>query len=99
MIRHIVLFRWSENRSDDELRELDAALDTLPGLIPEILSYEHGADLGLAEPNHGFAVTGTFADAASFAVYREHPAHLQMIADHITGRVAERVAVQFAIGG
>jgi len=99
MIRHIVLFRWSERRTDDQLRALGAVLDTLPGLIPEILSYEYGPDLGLAEANYDFAVTGTFADAASHAVYREHPAHLQMVAEHITGRVAERVAVQFDVGG
>jgi len=99
MIRHIVMFRWSDQRTvaDDLLRALGAALDALPGQIPEILSYQHGPDLGLAETNLDYAVTGTFADEASLAVYREHPAHLQMIADHITGRVGERVAVQFVV--
>ena len=97
MIRHIVMFRWSEPQTDDQLRELGAALDSLPGQIPEILSYQHGADLGLAATNLDYAVTGTFADEAGLAVYREHPVHLQMIADHITGRVADRLALQFAI--
>lgn len=99
MIRHIVMFRWTEPRADDQLRDLGAALDSLPGQIPEILTYQHGADLGLAETNHDYAVTGTFADEASLATYRDHPAHLQMIAEHITGRVAERAAVQFVVDG
>lgn len=97
MIRHIVTFRWTEPRADDELGELGVALDALPGQIPEILSYQHGPDLGLAATNLDYAVTGTFADEASFVAYRDHPAHLQAIADHITGRVAERVAVQIAV--
>lgn len=99
MIRHIVMFRWSEQPADDQLGAMGVALDSLPGQIPEILSYEHGPDLGLAETNFDYAITGTFEDEASLGVYREHPAHLQMIADHITGRVAERVAVQFVVDG
>lgn len=99
MIRHIVMFRWTEPRADEELRDLGRALDALPGQIPEILSYQHGPDLGLAETNLDYAVTGTFSDEGSFAVYRDHPAHLQAIADHISGRVAERVATQIAVAG
>jgi len=99
MIRHIVMFRWSQPPTDDQLRDLGAALDSLPGQVPEILSYQHGPDLGLATANLDYAVTGTFADEASLALYREHPVHLQMIADHITGRVADRLAVQFVVDG
>ncbi|MGB0111879.1 MAG: Dabb family protein [Ilumatobacteraceae bacterium] len=99
MIRHVVMFRWSEARAEDELQRLGAALDALPGLIPGVVSYQHGRDLGLADTNYDYAVTGVFADAAALAVYRDHEAHQRFLADHIVGRTADRVAVQFDVDG
>jgi hypothetical protein len=37
----------------------------------------------------------TSPNVDGFAAYRDHPEHQRFIADHITGRVAERAAVQF----
>jgi hypothetical protein len=45
--------------------------------------------------NFQYSITADFADADGFATYRDHPEHQRFIADHITGRVAERAAVQF----
>ncbi len=97
MIRHVVLFRWNESVSDADVAATAAALDALPAAIPEIAAYRHGRDLGLNPANHDYAVIGDFADADDFATYRDHPEHRRFIADHITGRVAERTAVQFEL--
>jgi hypothetical protein len=95
MIRHVVVFRWNDSVTDEQLVAMSAALDALPSAIGEIVSYRHGRDLGLAPTNADYAITADFADVDDFAVYRDHPEHQRFIAEHITGRVAERVAVQF----
>ena len=95
MIRHVVMFRWNESVTDEQLDAMSAALDALPAAIAEIVSYRHGRDLGLAPANSDYSITADFANVDDFAVYRDHPEHQRFIAEHITGRVAERVAVQF----
>ena len=95
MIRHVVVFRWNDSVTDEQLGSMSAALDALPGAIPEIVTYRHGRDLGLAPTNFQYSITAEFASVDDFAVYRDHRDHQQFIADHITGRVADRAAVQF----
>lgn len=95
MIRHVVMFRWDESVTDEQLVAMSAALDALPGAIAEIVAYRHGRDLGIGATNFQYAVTADFADTDNFATYRDHPEHQRFIAEHITGRVAERSAVQF----
>jgi len=73
------------------------AASQLPTTIPAIATYCHGADLGLAPTNFQYAITAEFASVDDFAAYRDHPEHQRFIADHITGRVAERAAVQFEL--
>jgi hypothetical protein len=99
MIRHVVVFRWNDSVDDEYLHELAAALDALPAAIPEIVTYRHGRDLGLAATNFEYSITADFADVADFTVYRDHPEHQRVIAEHITGRAAERAAVQFELPG
>jgi hypothetical protein len=95
MIRHVVMFRWNESVSEEQLVQMAAALDALPAAIPEIATYRHGADLGLSPTNFQYAITADFANVDDFVVYRDHPEHQRFIAEHITGSVAERTAVQF----
>ena len=95
MIRHVVMFRWSESDTDEQLLAMSAALDALPGAIAEIVAYRHGRDLGVGPTNFQYAITADFANADDFVAYRDHPEHQRFIADHLTGRVAERAAVQF----
>jgi hypothetical protein len=95
MIRHVVLFRFEDSVTDDQIGELSAALDALPAAVPAIVTYRHGRDQGLAPTNFDYTVTADFADVDGFTTYRDHPAHQQLIAEHITGRVVERAAVQF----
>jgi hypothetical protein len=95
MIRHVVMFRWNDSVTDRSLAATAAALDALPDAIPEIVVYRHGPDLGLNPGNYDYAVVGDFAPAEDYTVYRDHPEHQRFIAEHITGRVADRSALQF----
>jgi hypothetical protein len=95
MIRHSVMFRFEESVTDDQLAAMSAALDALPSAIPEIVAYRHGRDLGIGPTNFQYAITADFASADDFATYRDHPEHQRFIAEHITGNVTDRAAIQF----
>ena len=97
MIRHCVMFRFEDSVTEAQIAEMSAALDALPAAIPEIVAYLHGSDLGVAPTNFAYAITADFADLDGFATYRDHPEHQRFIAEHITGKVTDRAAVQFEL--
>ncbi|MCU0260230.1 MAG: Dabb family protein [Ilumatobacteraceae bacterium] len=96
-IRHVVTFVWADGLGDEHVAQVTAGLAALPDLIPSIRAYEFGPDLGLNEGNSSYAVTALFDDEAGYLEYRDHPAHRQFIADHITGKITSRAAVQLAV--
>lgn len=92
--RHVVMFRWNDAADVTRRQAVADALAGLPAQIPEILQYRFGADVGLAEDSWDFVVVADFADQAGYEVYRDHPAHLVVIAERIRPLVAARAAVQ-----
>lgn len=95
-LRHVVCFRFHPDTPEDRVRALAEGLRELPALIPEIVDYRVGPDLGLNAASWDFAVTADFASAEDFATYRDHPEHQDRIATFVVPITAERVAVQFA---
>ena len=94
-LRHVVLFQWNGDVPADHADAVSAALAGLPGAIPEIRAYQFGPDAGLVPGNGDYAVVADFDDSAGYFTYRQHPAHQKFIDDHITGKVASRMSVQF----
>lgn len=99
MLRHVVMFRWSPEATDDGKAAVAAGLGQLPGAIPEIAGYRFGPDAGLAEGNWDFVVVADFADEAAYLVYRDHPVHQGLIAEKIAPIVVARAAVQHEVEG
>jgi hypothetical protein len=97
MIHHNVMFRFDESVTADQIAAIASALDALPSAIPEIAAYRHGRDLGVAPTNFAYAISADFASLDDFITYRDHPEHQRFIAEHITGKVSDRAAVQFAL--
>ncbi len=96
MFRHVVLFTWAEGTTDAQKATVAAELGKLTEIIPEIRAYALGADAGVNPGNHEFAVVADFDSADDYLVYRDHPAHQAVIAEHIKPILASRAAVQFA---
>lgn len=94
MIRHVVLLKWDEGVDAAHIAAAKAALDRLPGLIPQIVSYQNGPDLHVAPTNFDFAVTAVFASTDDFIAYRDHPAHQEVVQAYLAG-FSQRLAVQF----
>lgn len=97
MIRHIVLLKWADSATDEQKQAVSDGLGRLPGLIDELKRYDLGADAGISEGNHDFAIVAEFDDADGFAAYRDHPEHLKVIAERIKPILAGRAAVQMVI--
>ena len=96
MFRHVVLFRWTEDTTDEEKRTVEERLAELPGVIPEIKDYHYGADAGINDGNYDFAVVADFADRAAYIIYRDHPMHRAAVDQCIRPITETRAAVQYA---
>lgn len=76
-LRHVVLIKFKESSTRDEIATVEKAFSELPGKIPEIKDYEWGTNNspeGLAKGfTHCFFVT--FESEKDRAVYLPHPDH------------------------
>ncbi len=94
-MRHVVCFRFNPGTTAEQVIALAQGLEELPGIIPEIVEYRLGPDLGINEASWDFAVCADFASTADYVTYRDHPEHQARIAALVAPITAERVAVQF----
>src|SRR4051812_39585471 len=97
MIRHVVLFTWSEDA--DEARRT-TTLDALRGLeqtVGGMSSLTVAPDAGLSGGNAHTVLIADFADAEAFHRYAQDPVHQAVLAEHVRPFLAERGAVQYQI--
>lgn len=82
MTRHFGVFQFKEGVTDAEIDECFAEMRAMVGLIPGLLSMEHGpykSDEGLDDGyTHGFIIT--FDTPESRDAYLTHPEHLKRVA-------------------
>jgi Stress responsive A/B Barrel Domain len=97
MVRHVVVFTWKPEATDEAVQAFADGLAVLPGQIPEIVSYAFGPDLRLGAGNHDFALVADFADVDAYRRYAEHPAHRQLRDELLSPIVASRHAVQLQL--
>jgi hypothetical protein len=95
MIRHTVLFRWTEQATAEQKQAAHDQLAKLPSLVPSVRAFAIGADAGVNQGNYDFAVTADFDDQAGYLAYRDDPGHRDIVARFIAPILAERAAVQF----
>jgi hypothetical protein len=97
MLRHVVLFDWIPEATDQQKRRVTDELRTLPPLMTGLRSFLVGPDAGIVHGNFSFAVVADFDDAQSYLAYRGHPAHRAIIEQVINPITRQRVAVQYEI--
>jgi quinol monooxygenase YgiN len=95
MIRHVVLFTWDDEMTEELERQFAAELTALATRTKGVLSYHAGPDLGLVEGNFDFAVVGDFEDAESYLGYRDHPEHQEIITRISRPHIKTRASVQY----
>ena len=95
MIRHVALFRWTEEATEEQKQRVAAEVARLPALVPSLRAFHIGSDLGVNPGNFDFAVAADFDDVDGYLAYRDHPEHRAMISQFILPVAAQRAAVQY----
>src|SRR5690606_29382013 len=77
LLRHVVLIKFKETASTDEIARVEEAFGALPGKIKEIKDYEWGINNSPEGINNGFThcFLVTFESEEDRAVYLPHPEH------------------------
>ena len=97
MLRHVVLFTWFDYADDERRAATLAALRRLPEEVGGMSSFAVGPDAGLREGNAHSALVADFPDVEAWRRYAVHPAHLQVIAEHVAPFLAARTAAQYEV--
>ena len=81
-LRHVVLFKFKDDTTKEQVKKIENEFRALPAKIPEIVDFEWGKNNspeGLEEGlTHCFLVT--FKDAKGRAVYLPHKEHKKFVA-------------------
>ncbi|MGH9234000.1 MAG: Dabb family protein [Acidimicrobiales bacterium] len=97
--RHVVMFRFTDDATDEQRRALAEGLDRMPAATGALAAedYVHGFDAGVNPASWDYVVVADFAAARDYLAYRDHPDHQALIRDLVTPIVAERASVQYEI--
>ena len=76
-LRHVVMFKFKDSATPEQIKEVEEAFAALPKKIPTILDFEWGTNNSPEGFNQGLThcFLLTFKDDAGRAVYLPHPAH------------------------
>jgi len=82
VLRHVVLFKFKDTVSKEQVAEVLAAFKALPGKIDAIRGFEWGTDMSVEMKSQDFThcFVVTFADAKGRDEYLPHPAHKEFVA-------------------
>lgn len=81
LLRHVVLFKFKEEATSEQIDEVVQAFAALPSKISEIYAYEAGTNNSPEGLNHGYehCFIVTFLSEEDRAVYLDHPDHLAFV--------------------
>ena len=97
VLRHVVLFKFNGNTSEEELRKIENSFNALPDKITEIDSYEWGLNNSAENLDKGFTHCYfiTFKNEADLTeVYLPHPDHKAFVA-LVTPHLADVLVVDY----
>ncbi len=77
VFRHVVLFKFKDGTSDEQVQEVVDAFRDLKNKIDVIKDFEYGTDVSVENRAQGFThcFFVTFADEKGRDIYLPHPAH------------------------
>ncbi len=92
-LRHVVLFKFKDDTTPEQLRAIVAAFASLPAKIDTIKDFECGTDVSVEGKADGFThcFVVTFRDEAGRAAYLPHPAHAEFV--RLAGPSIDKVLV------
>jgi len=93
LLRHVVLFKFKDTSTPEDVARIVAAFRGLPTRIKEIAGFEWGTDVSPEGKAQGFThcFLVTFRTAADRDAYLPHPAHKEFVG--IVGPHVDKVCV------
>jgi hypothetical protein len=93
LLRHVVMYKYKDELTPAQLREVIDAFVALPAKIDTIVDFEHGENVSPEGKSDGLthAFVVTFKDEQGRAIYLDHPAHLEYV--KLAGPRREKVVV------
>jgi len=81
VLRHVVLFKFKDNITNQQIKSIEGAFCALPGKINSIYDFEWGTDVSIENRSEGFThcFIVTFLNEADRAQYLPHPAHKDLV--------------------
>ena len=89
MLTHIVCWKYKPETSPEQRAEHIAKLKKLPSVIPNITSFNVGADVLQLERSFDTGLVAVYPDRAALDFYTIHPEHQEVA--NLGKRIAERV--------
>lgn len=77
MLRHVVIFKFKDTSTSQQIKAVEEAFSALPGKINTIIGYEWGTNMSPENLAQGFThcFLVSFKDTAGRDFYLPHPAH------------------------
>lgn len=97
MIRHVAMMQWHEGTTQHQVEQVEAALATMPSLVPQIVNYAFGRDLALSDGTADFVVVADFASVEDYQVYTADQQHKDIITALILPIVDQTHRVQYVV--
>ena len=96
-LRHVVIFKFKDGTTPEQIKEIEDAFRALPSKVPEILDFEWGTNNSPEHHAQGFTHCFflTFRDAAARAVYLPHPAHQAFCRRYLDDALEKACVVDF----
>ncbi|MUH36697.1 Dabb family protein [Zobellia amurskyensis] len=90
LLRHVVLFKFKPETSQENIKKVEEAFTALPSKIPQIVGYEWGLNNSPEGLNDGFTHCFflTFKSEEDRAIYLPHPDHKafgEVLGPHLGG--------------
>ena len=98
-LRHVVMFRFTDDATDEQRHALARGLDGMPAATGAVRAedYRHGFDAGVNPASWDYVVVADFASADDYRTYRDHPDHQALIRDLVTPIVGDRASIQYEL--
>ena len=81
MLKHIVLYKFKDDQSPQQVQEVIDAFAALPGKIDTVAGLQYGTNVSEENKSEGLThcFLVTFRDAAGRDAYIKHPAHQEYV--------------------
>ena len=95
MVEHIVLFRWTDEASQQAKDNAVAELRNLKSKIPGIVDLSCGTNFSDRAKGYTHGLVVRFKDRAALETYGPHPEHQRVVQNFITPIRAEILALDY----